>query len=69
MVTYTVNSTIVTFPNNLVEILPVNATTYYIDCKPDAFSTVEVFYDVTIGDLINGGVSALLMLATVLYAW
>ena len=25
-----------------------NATTYYIDCKPDAFSTVEVFYDTNI---------------------
>ncbi|XP_072050716.1 uncharacterized protein [Amphiura filiformis] len=68
MVNYTSNATIVTLSTGVVEILPPNATTYYRDCKPDAFSTVSVFYDVTIGDLVNGGVSALLMLGTVLYA-
>ena len=68
-VNYTTNATIVRLASGTVEILPPNATVYYLDCKPEAFSTVSVFYDVTLGDLINGGVSAFLMLGTVLYAW
>ena len=45
------------------------STVNVTDCKPDSFNTVSVFYDVTIGDLVNGGVSAFLMIVTVLYAW
>ena len=65
------NTTIITLHQSgiTVELAANNATKFDVDCKPDSFSTASVFLDVTIGDLVNGGVSALLMIATVLYAW
>ena len=41
----------------------------YLDCRPEQFASKPLFNDVTLSDLVNGFVSAIVLMVTVIYVW